>query len=367
MKLSIFGYLKKTNNFNVEMELHVLIHFYVGVLCLISLIEASILKRYHEAQSLWIFGIIFSLVCIELSLHERSLKIIKIVTPVSYICMVPLGIYISGSVLTPSILYSFLILLIINLITRGLTRIFYVFVIIFTVISYSLLEFKSTQTINIDIYNKDIYIDWIVFFTTISFIVYKLIQNITSTVTKFADEIKITNDKLYIDSITDALTELYNKRYFTESLSHKLLSVAKNYESIAILLLDIDLFKSYNDHYGHFEGDLCLKRVAKAISRSILRKTDLAFRVGGEEFAILLTQISEDDLKVVANRIHVEIEKENIKHKMSIIKPFITLSIGAIHINSVTNLDPEYIFKLADEALYEAKNTGRNKTVYKFI
>lgn len=176
LKIRFSNYLQNRKKYSVDVNLHIRIHTCIGILCLLSLIETSILNHYPQARMLWICGIAFSLIFIELTLQKKHFLITSFITPTAYTLMVPIGILLSGSVLTPSILYSFLVILIVSLISKGMLRIIYVLTIIITVISFAIFEMKiDTQKVVLNI-DRTIYIDWIFFFTTISLIMIWLID-----------------------------------------------------------------------------------------------------------------------------------------------------------------------------------------------
>jgi len=173
---------------------------------------------------------------------------------------------------------------------------------------------------------------------------------------KLQEETFIYEKFLFDSSSTDSLTELFNRKHF-ETISKKLLEKAKrNNEKVLFLILDIDYFKKVNDTFGHPIGDVVLKKVAKEIKNS-LRKSDLIGRIGGEEFAILIDNYKEGF--DIINKIKENVNK--LTFKVDDKKFNVTVSIGGI---IAKNYDYDYLYKKADEALYEAKKE-RNKIVVK--
>ncbi len=130
-------------------------------------------------------------------------------------------------------------------------------------------------------------------------------------------------------------------------------------------MCDIDFFKFYNDSYGHQEGDDCLIKVAEAIQNSVFRSSDLAARYGGEEFAVILPQTDAKGALMVAQNLNKCIENLRLEHKSSKIADYVTLSVGASSIIPNKDISFEDLLQKADEALYDAKDTGRNKAIYK--
>lgn len=167
------------------------------------------------------------------------------------------------------------------------------------------------------------------------------------------------NYKLKKLSNIDPLTNLYNRRYFGE-VSKKLLNLAlRNNQNICIAILDIDFFKKINDTYGHNVGDEVLKLITKNMNKYI-RKSDVLARIGGEEFAILLNNTNEENAFLLAEKIRIAIENLNYINNNKEIKTTISLGISQL---TQEDYDLDSIIIRADKALYEAKNTGRNKSV----
>jgi diguanylate cyclase (GGDEF)-like protein len=126
-------------------------------------------------------------------------------------------------------------------------------------------------------------------------------------------------------------------------------------------MCDIDYFKQYNDTYGHQRGDDCLKLVARNINMLIKRSTDIAARYGGEEFVILLPNTDLKGASYFANLIKEQLAELRIPHATSKIKPFLSLSLGLATIVPSHEQTPDFVITLADRALYQSKENGRNK------
>lgn len=163
----------------------------------------------------------------------------------------------------------------------------------------------------------------------------------------------------------DGLTGIYNRRVFDEHLDNVWQQASRERVSAALLLVDIDHFKTYNDYYGHQAGDECLKHVARALARCGRRPLDFVARYGGEEFAIVLYQARRDYVEEVAQRIRQSLDQLALKHPASPIAKFVTVSIGAACVVPEADRSHFGFVQLADEALYEAKGAGRNRTVIK--
>ncbi len=162
-------------------------------------------------------------------------------------------------------------------------------------------------------------------------------------------------------AITDSLTKLYNRRHFDTVFKRELKNAKRHQFNLAFILLDIDFFKQYNDAYGHQEGDNVLKKVAKCLQNTFRRPDDYAFRVGGEEFAILFIVEEKNDSILLAQELLKNIENLKIEHKDSKILDVLTISIGLSYVQSSIHLDTKYLYKVTDDALYFAKRKGRNQ------
>jgi diguanylate cyclase (GGDEF)-like protein len=160
-------------------------------------------------------------------------------------------------------------------------------------------------------------------------------------------------------SKNDPLTGLFNRRAFEEIFSHMDNQFAEH--SIGTLYLDIDHFKRYNDTYGHNAGDVTLQKVAKAIENSLQRKGDYAFRLGGEEFAVILSVENRDHLLSIAERIRESVEHLKIEHSGNMPYGYVTISIGASFEHYHEGINPKTLLEKADKALYDAKAEGRNR------
>jgi diguanylate cyclase (GGDEF)-like protein len=158
----------------------------------------------------------------------------------------------------------------------------------------------------------------------------------------------------------DPLTLLPNRRVFDESLSAAWSACARAGQPLSVALLDIDLFKAYNDHYGHPAGDACLQQVANILRRVVRRRTDLVARYGGEEFLLLLPQTDAAGAALFAERVRAAIEEAALPHAASTVADCVTVSIGVVTAQPDAVSLPERLFFAADAALYEAKADGRN-------
>jgi diguanylate cyclase (GGDEF)-like protein len=161
----------------------------------------------------------------------------------------------------------------------------------------------------------------------------------------------------------DGLTGIQNRRMFDQYIHHAWYQAIRESTRVAVLLIDIDCFKDYNDRYGHQAGDECLRAVALTLSRCARRPLDFVARYGGEEFAIVLYDASREYVAEVLTRIQRSVAELNIPHEASRVASRLTVSIGAAFILPGSSRTPEGLIQLADEALYSAKEQGRNRVV----
>jgi len=172
-------------------------------------------------------------------------------------------------------------------------------------------------------------------------------------------ELESANKQLHQLSETDFLTKLPNRLAFDRRLSENIAMAERSKQPITLLMLDIDHFKKYNDKFGHDTGDIVLQKIAEAIDSSLLRKTDLTARYGGEEFVILLPETDVESGFSLAEKIRINIESLNVQYGTPAVISNLTVSIGIASLKH-DELNATDLLKLADKALYVAKNSGRN-------
>lgn len=163
-------------------------------------------------------------------------------------------------------------------------------------------------------------------------------------------------------SITDGLTQLYNRRYFNEKMQSEINRVKRSKSCLGFMMIDVDYFKMYNDTYGHLEGDVVLKEVANVLRHFTKRSTDFAFRLGGEEFGLLFECERVYSAEGYANKIKESIENLKIKHMHSH-TGYVTVSVGLVvkQYNEIKGSNE--LYKCADKGLYKAKQLGRNQVI----
>ncbi|MBH1970741.1 diguanylate cyclase [Moraxellaceae bacterium AER2_44_116] len=176
-------------------------------------------------------------------------------------------------------------------------------------------------------------------------------------------ELKRYRDLLADLAWVDGLTGVRNRRQFDDFIERELRTAVRADRPLSLIMLDIDYFKHYNDHYGHLMGDDCLKKVAQTLESSLCRSADMIFRYGGEEFACLLPETNAAGAMAVANRMLDVIQTLNIEHVNSA-KKIVTLSIGVCTLIPQQRSKIENLIVPADKALYRAKELGRNRVEF---
>ncbi len=169
------------------------------------------------------------------------------------------------------------------------------------------------------------------------------------------------NRKLKKISIHDALTGIYNRRHFNDSIINEWKDAARNHSTISAIMIDVDHFKKYNDYYGHQMGDQCLKKIAQKLKTALKRPRDMAMRYGGEEFIVLLPNTDFEGGMTVANLIMSQIRKLKIPHENSETAQFVSVSMGLATVTPKTKSTAKNFLSELDRLLYSSKKNGRNQ------
>lgn len=188
----------------------------------------------------------------------------------------------------------------------------------------------------------------------------KEFHSLAEAFNSMSDRVQSSMKNLTRLSSQDGLTGIANRRYLDDMIESEWKRATRQQLEISLLLIDIDCFKLYNDTYGHQAGDQCLQSIAGALKSVTSRSCDLVARYGGEEFVILLPDTSAEGAIQVANNLLEEIHKLHIPHKSSLVSDIVTASIGVGTLLPKKVLPHRLLVKLADNALYEAKENGRN-------
>lgn len=162
-------------------------------------------------------------------------------------------------------------------------------------------------------------------------------------------------------SQTDSLTELYNRRKFTEDMTAELERCKRYEHTFCLIILDVDDFKAFNDNYGHSEGDKCLQYVARVLKENGNRVSDKVYRIGGEEFAILLPGTDLPGAEKVCEEILTQFETEKIPHLFAQNNKYVTVSMGVVAYNLQELETFEQLFNRCDDLLYKAKENGKHQ------
>jgi diguanylate cyclase (GGDEF)-like protein len=173
--------------------------------------------------------------------------------------------------------------------------------------------------------------------------------------------LKFQSDLLRQLVFLDGLSGVFNRRYFDQQLAIESARSARNDLPLSLILLDVDFFKLYNDHYGHQAGDDALRMIAITLKSCLRRPADLVARYGGEEFACVLPETSYEDALGLASELERKVRERGIPHAVSDVAPVITISVGIATRVAGAKGDVQALVRLADSLLYEAKNTGRGK------
>ena len=173
--------------------------------------------------------------------------------------------------------------------------------------------------------------------------------------------LKAQSDLLRRWVYVDGLTGVHNRRFFDEQLAAEWSRAARNATALSVVLLDVDFFKRYNDHYGHQAGDDCLRRVAGALKTALKRPGDLLARYGGEEFVCLLPDTDRAGALTVAELLGEAVRAQQIAHAESTVLPVVTVSLGVCSKRQNHDATPAALLSGADAQLYIAKSLGRHR------
>jgi diguanylate cyclase (GGDEF)-like protein len=174
-------------------------------------------------------------------------------------------------------------------------------------------------------------------------------------------ELKRHRDILEDMSNRDGLTGIPNRRRFDEVLELEWKRSVRKGNALSLILIDIDFFKPFNDHYGHTEGDDCLKKVAMSLYNAVRRPMDFVARYGGEEFVCILPETDREGATVVGEMLRKEIEAMDIKHHDSPVTDHVTISLGVASMVPTMDSSSHTLIEASDKCLYQAKEEGRNR------
>lgn len=189
----------------------------------------------------------------------------------------------------------------------------------------------------------------------------RLVEARTAELAERTQQLQVANDLLQYLATIDDLTSIANARRFRVVLAQEWQRARRARAPISLLMVDVDLFKRFNDTLGHQRGDECLVRVAGVLRETTSRAGDLAARYGGEEFVLLLPDTPADGARGLAEAVRAGVEALGIPHPDSAIGPYVTVSVGVATADPTAGNAAADLIGAADRALYAAKNDGRNR------
>ena len=176
-------------------------------------------------------------------------------------------------------------------------------------------------------------------------------------------QLEIEKNTAQLNSITDSLTGLVNRRYFDMALKTEFYRLKRSGSMLSLIMLDVDHFKNFNDTYGHLAGDDCLQHIGAMLKTVVGRAPDIVARFGGEEFAVILPETESPGVEDLAEKIRKGVEALAIPHAASDTADCVTVSLGVVSVSTTGLISPKEVIALADKALYRAKNNGRNRII----
>lgn len=180
-------------------------------------------------------------------------------------------------------------------------------------------------------------------------------------------QLEAANRELKRLAALDGLTQIANRRAFDECLQQEWKRLAREQNPLSLILCDIDFFKAYNDTYGHQAGDKCLKEVAQILDQAVRRPADLVARYGGEEFVVILPNTEVKGAVLVAEAMRTKLQVQAIPHAGSLVSECVTLSFGVAGVIPCPGISANVLITMADQALYQAKLTGRDRVVCNLV
>ncbi|MBW7572386.1 sensor domain-containing diguanylate cyclase [Caproiciproducens faecalis] len=185
----------------------------------------------------------------------------------------------------------------------------------------------------------------------------KIIREKNEELQRINGQLTLANQTLEKLAVTDGLTNVYNRSYFDRTVRREWNRCQRGRAPIALIMIDIDYFKEFNDHYGHPAGDRCVRQIAGVLASCVRRSSDSVTRYGGDEFAVLLPCMESDQVSLVAHKIKEEIKNLAIPHRHSPGGPVVSVSVGAYTVVPDSGIALSEFINIADKALYEAKKT----------
>ena len=189
---------------------------------------------------------------------------------------------------------------------------------------------------------------------------FRILKSMSHLISRTTRELEETNKLLEKLANKDGLTGLFNRRFFDDTLAQRLKEQGRSGAPLSLILMDVDYFKPFNDHYGHVAGDDCLREISNLLDKLMRRTSDMAFRYGGEEFCCILPSTAHPGALKMAEAIRAGVENLAIPHKTSEAAQVVTVSLGVITLTDNRNITTQELTNACDQLLYDAKHKGRN-------
>ncbi len=340
----------------------VILNLLIAAEALLTLLSMIYIKRNESYPVFWVGVLVCTVTLAELVLHEKLEQLAKnmIIYGIALV-LIPAWVMVRGSIAIGAILYIFVILLSLNLVATKLQRYIInpcLFVFLVAVMSY---EYYKNKFIAIVPVEEEIALYYSLVVPLAFILVMWMVVVMIDKHKSDHKSLVLKNEELRRMMRIDTLTGLYNKQFLNEQIKSYMSMSRRSEVPLSVIVIDIDYFKYYNDHYGHIQGDRCLVRVAEIINYSVMRDSDSVFRFGGEEFVVLLYNVKAMDALMVGQRIVDNIRDAKIKHNGSHIDDYVTVSAGLFTFDGKKEMTTNSVIRMADEALYIAKNEGRNR------
>ncbi len=333
---------------------------FFAVLSFIVSVSNSVNRLDFSYNYKWVLICFVSVLFIVLALKVKNVSAVQRIAVYIFVWgILPLSGFTSAGLVAPSLSYTFLLLIFVSYLMKGWERIFLDFSVIFINLAITVAFMKFPESFKTMDAQEQAF-DWLVTVPVVSVFMSFLLIVFERAYDKERKLHKDKTDRLRELSFTDFLTGLYNRVHMEEKLALVHNIYTRTGAPYTVIMIDIDFFKRYNDMYGHPAGDEVLKKFSRILKNRITRNTDWVYRYGGEEFLILLGFSDEKAALVVAEEIQEDLKKECIPHESSRIKPYLTVSMGIASVDN-TAADPRDVIKLSDVALYQSKETGRNR------
>jgi len=292
--------------------------------------------------------------------EERDVKkkLVYILICLYYINVISFGIYLDVWSHPENTAGAFLAILICALLLFNIPPLFHYCLTICSIVTFIIIVciVKNPS-------EKCVDIPYVLLAGTISLILNWHVIMTRLSLASFADKMKEERNSYFDQSTIDELTQLKNRRDFLNTFQRALTSHRQKDNFLCIAILDIDYFKNYNDYYGHPKGDECLRNIGRVLKELQNNMNIYAARIGGEEFALVWFEKDAYNAQNVAEMINEMVRRLNIPHEKSCAAPYVTASIGIHVLPCGTSENIDSLYSLADQALYSAKKSGRNRAV----